>query len=78
MFCLILDDFGVEYVGKQHADHLAIVLKKYHNITEDWNGGKYSGIDLTSDYNNRTCRATMDGYIQQLRQKYYLPNPKKP
>ena len=38
MFCLIVDDFGVEYVGKQHADHLDMVLKKYHNITEYWTG----------------------------------------
>ena len=37
-FCLIVDYFGVEYVGKQHADHLATILKKYHNITEDWEG----------------------------------------
>ena len=29
-FCLFVDDFGVEYVGKQHADHLATILK---NIT---------------------------------------------
>ena len=29
-FCLIVDDFGVEYVGKQHADHLVTILK---NIT---------------------------------------------
>ena len=33
MFCLIVDDFGVEYVGKQNVNHLAMVLKKYHNIT---------------------------------------------
>ena len=26
-FCLVLDDFGVEYVGKQHAEHLATILK---------------------------------------------------
>ena len=38
MFCLILDDFGVEYVDKQHANHIVKVLKKYHNITEDWTG----------------------------------------
>ena len=25
-FCLIVDDFGVEYVGKQHADHFANIL----------------------------------------------------
>ena len=27
-FVLVVDDFGVEYVGKQHADHLATILKK--------------------------------------------------
>ena len=34
-FFFILYDFGVEYVGKQHADHLATILKRYHNITKD-------------------------------------------
>ena len=33
---LVVDDFGVEYVGKQHAEHLTTILKKYHNITEYW------------------------------------------
>ena len=47
---LIVDEFGVDYVGKQHADHLATILKKYHNITEDWEGKKYAGIDLKWDY----------------------------
>ena len=45
-FCFVGDDFGVEYVEKQHAEHLATRLKKYHNITEDWEGKKYTGIDL--------------------------------
>ena len=56
---LVVDNFGVEYVGKQHADHLAIILKKYHNITQYWEGRKYFGIDLKWDYDKRTCRATM-------------------
>ena len=38
MFYLIVDNFGAEYVGKKRADHLATVLKKNHNITEDWTG----------------------------------------
>ena len=31
-FCLIVYDFGVEYVRKKNADHLATILKKsqYH------------------------------------------------
>ena len=48
-----MDDFGVEYVGKQHAEHLATIFKKYHSITEDWGGKKYSGIDLKWDYEKR-------------------------
>ena len=35
-FLLIVDDFGVEYVGKQHAEHLANVLKKDPEISQDW------------------------------------------
>ena len=30
------------------------------------------------DYDNRTCRATMDGYILDLRKKYQHMTPKKP
>ena len=53
-FCLLVDDFGVEYVGKQHTEHLATIYKKYYNITEDWEGKKYAGIDLKWDYEKRT------------------------
>ena len=70
-----MDDFGVEYVRKQHAEHLATILKKYHNITEDWEGKKYAGIDLKWDYDKRTCRETMDGYILDLRNKYQHMQP---
>ena len=48
-YCLIVDYFGVEYVGKQHADNLSKILKQYHNITEDWEGKKYAGSDLKWD-----------------------------
>ena len=40
-FLLIVDDFGVEYIGKQHAEHLENVLKKYHEISQDWEGKKF-------------------------------------
>ena len=43
-FCLVVDDFGVECVGEKHADHLATILKKYHNITEDWEGKNILGL----------------------------------
>ena len=76
-FCLIVDYFGVEYVVKKHADHLSTILEQYHNITEYWEGNKYDGIDIKWYYNKKTCRATMDGYILDLRKKYVHTTPKK-
>ena len=60
MFSLVVDGFGVQYVGKQHADHLVSVLQKYHDITMDWPGNKYVGIYLKWDYITQTFRFTMD------------------
>ena len=64
---MIVDDFSVKYVGKQHADHLATILKKYHNIIEDWEGKKYASVDLKWDYDKQTCIKAMYGYILELR-----------
>ena len=77
-FCLIVDDFGIEYIGKQHADHLANVLRKYHDITTDWEGSKFAGINLAWNYSKRECRLTMEGYIRDLLLKYGHPIPAKP
>ena len=35
MVCLIVDYFLIEYVFKEHANHLALVLRKYHKIMVD-------------------------------------------
>ena len=37
-FSLIVDDFGVKYVGKEHADHLISVLRKHYEVNTDWDG----------------------------------------
>ena len=58
--CLILDDFGIEYVGELHIHHLRNVLKQHYEITEDWTGTKFGGINIKWDYAQkhakRTCR----------------------
>ena len=77
MFILIVDDFGVEYLGKQHADHLASVLRKYHEITIDWEGEKYAGIDLKWNYLNLTFLLSIEGYIREVLAKYGQPMPTK-
>jgi hypothetical protein len=69
-FVLIVDNFGVEYVGKQHARHLLDILSHHYEMSEDWKGNKFAGIDLAWNYaprhRDRTCRLSMDGYIRDL------------
>eukprot|EP00957_Ditylum_brightwellii_P138891 10586453-Ditylum_brightwellii.AAC.1 len=49
-FSLVVDDFGIEYVGKKHAKHLLDVLKQHYKVSEDWSGTRYCGITLEWDY----------------------------
>jgi hypothetical protein len=34
-FSLVVDDFGVKYVGREHAEHLMTCIKKNYNISSD-------------------------------------------
>ena len=80
-FVLIVDDFGIEYVRKQDADHLASFLKNHHDISQDWEGKKFSGIDLDWNYAtklcDRTCRLSMKNYMKILLVKLNHPMPRK-
>ena len=56
LFTLVVDTFGVKYVGKKNIQNLINALKKNFTISEDWMGGwgLYCGISLKWDYGNRT------------------------
>ena len=45
-----MDDFGIGYLGKEHALHLLKTLELNYEITTDWEGTKFAGIDLAWDY----------------------------
>ena len=34
-FTFVVDEFGVKYKGKEHAQHLVSILKKYYEVSED-------------------------------------------
>ena len=54
LFCLIVDDIGIEYVDKRHADHLRDILLEHYETIQDWSGSQLAGIKITWDYSNRT------------------------
>jgi endonuclease I len=73
-----VDDFGVKYVGREHAEHLMECIKKNYNISSDWNGSAYCGLTLDWDYKNRTVDLSMPGYINATLHKYQHAAPARP
>ena len=69
-FSLVVDDFGVKYVGKKHADHLLKVLHKYYKTSTDWKGSLYCGVSLNWNYNELYVDISMPGYIDKVRQRF--------
>jgi hypothetical protein len=77
-FSLVVDDFGVKYVGREHAEHLMACIKKNYNISSDWKGGAYCGFSLDWDYKKRTVDLSMPGYIKSALHKYQHAAPARP
>ena len=40
-FTLVIDDFGIKYVGKEHALHLQSALKSYYPLSTYWTGNHW-------------------------------------
>jgi hypothetical protein len=77
-FTLVVDDFAVKYVGKQHAEHLRDALLRTYELTTDWTATIYSGMTLKWDYKNRTCDISMPGYVSNVLSKFQHDSPKHP
>ncbi len=49
-FSLVVNNFGVKYVGLEHAQHLVNTHKQYYTISEDWEGKLYCSVSLNWNY----------------------------
>jgi hypothetical protein len=64
-FTLVVDDFLVKYTKDEDLQHLEAAVKKYYKFKIDTEAKQYVGINLKWDYNKRTVRLSMDGYVKQ-------------
>ena len=76
-FTLVVDDFGVKYVGKENAVHLISILKQHYEISEDWTGNKYIGITFDWDYHHKQVHLSMPGYIEKAFQRFEHERPRR-
>ena len=49
-FTLVVDDFGVKYVGRRHLDHLINALRDQYKITVELTGNSYLGLTIDWNY----------------------------
>jgi hypothetical protein len=75
---LVVDDFGVKYVGEEHAHHLINTLKEHYAIDVDWEGTRFIGLTLDWDYSGHQVHLSMPGYIEKALARFAHPAPNKP
>jgi hypothetical protein len=62
-FTLCVNDFGIKYVGQEHANHLTKILHKHYKCFIDWDGKCYLGMNMDWDYNSCRVHVSMLNYI---------------
>ena len=76
-FTLVVDDFGIKYVGEEHRDHLSNILDKYYEMEMDYNGELYCGITLDWNYEKGYVDISMPNYVHKNLVKYKHDIPRK-
>ena len=77
-FTLVVDDFLIKYKDKADLQHLEEAIGKYYKLKVDTECKQYVGIHLKWDYERRTVRLSMDGYIEQALKELEHSLPTKP
>jgi len=75
MFALIVDDFGIQYVGKPAADFLISTLRRDYTITVDWTGAELCGLHLEWDYTERSVKLSMPSYVARALERFGHTDP---
>jgi hypothetical protein len=57
----VVDDFGAQYVGEEHYQHLIDVQETDYIVSKYWTGGLCYGITLKWDYENKHVDLSMPG-----------------
>ena len=56
----MVDDLGAQHVNVKLAQHLIEAFKKRHEISTDWDGKIYLGLEIDWNYNSTSKHATIE------------------
>ena len=77
-FTLVVDDFGIEFVGVEHLQHLVDSLQKVYEIVLDPTGSKFCVITLEWYYKTKTVDLSMPDYVPTKLKEFDHPHPSRP
>jgi hypothetical protein len=64
-FSLIVDHFGVKYIGEEHAQHLLQMVQKYYTCLFKKDRERYCGLTIKWDYVGKKVHLSMPSYIEK-------------
>ena len=73
----MVDNFGVKYVGEEHAKHLMSCLTQNYEVRHEWKGEKCINITLNWDYQRKQVHLSMPGYVDMALTQFNHPYPTK-
>ena len=89
-FTLVVDDFGIKYVGQDNLDHLIKAIEGAgYQVAVDEEGSLYCGIPFKWNYEQRYVYISMPWYVakmiacfkheapKQAQHRPYQPEPRK-
>jgi hypothetical protein len=78
LFTLCANDFGIKYIGREHANHFVKILKEHYKCSIDWDGNQYLGMNMDWDYNGHKVHVSMLDYVSKALMCFQHRAPNKP
>jgi hypothetical protein len=74
-FTLVVDNFGIKYVGEEHAEYLLKMVQKYYKCSFDADGERYCGLTIKWDYDGKKAHLSMPKYVTNALKRFQQPPP---
>ena len=78
LFCLCIDNFGVQYFHKQHINHLMSTLTYFYKISLDCSGKNYCGLTFDWCYNLNYVDISIPSYLPSVFICFHHDKPSSP
>ena len=74
-FSLVVDNYGVKYIGEEHTQHLLQTIQKYYQYSVKEEGGRYCGLTIKWDYPGKKVHLAIPAYIENALKRFQQPPP---